>query len=340
MNLERFTAAIDRAANEAANALVPKLRETIAELVTEELRPALETLPPTGIETTELLRQAVVGLQEHTSQTEILAALLQGAERFSGRCGLLIIRGAVGVGWQAHGLENDLFKRVQVDAAKGLLEGAMHSRTMTSGSVHDFDPSFTQRFGASTDGQCVLLPLCVRDRVAAVLFADCGQGEPEQLDCSALDILIRIASLWLEVLVMRQAAAAPPPPQPVVVPPPVEVQVAPPPPPPPEPAPIPPPPPPKPAAPASMVDDELRNKARRFAKLLVEEIKLYNLPKVTEGRASKDLYKRLKDDIEKSRAAYKKRFGVYITDVDYFANELIRILADNDRSLFGADFPY
>jgi len=89
-----------------------------------------------------------------------------------------------------------------------------------------------------------------------------------------------------------------------------------------------------------MVDDELRNKARRFAKLLVEEIKLYNLPKVTEGRASKDLYKRLKDDIEKSRAAYKKRFGVYITDVDYFANELIRILADNDRSLFGADFPY
>ena len=89
-----------------------------------------------------------------------------------------------------------------------------------------------------------------------------------------------------------------------------------------------------------MVDDELRNKARRFAKLLVEEIKLYNAAKVAEGRTNRDLYKRLKDDIEKSRAAYKKRFGVYITDIDYFANELIRILADNDRSLFGSDFPY
>src|SRR5579884_822826 len=56
-------------------------------------------------------------------------------------------------------------------------------------------------------------------------------------------------------------------------------------------------------------EEEVHKKAQRFAKLLVDEIKLYNQAKVTEGRKKKDLYDRLKDDIEKSRAIYKKRYA-------------------------------
>lgn len=361
MDFSAITRTIEEATEKAIGVLLPQLRAAIVSQVTDQLRPVLETLPKNGPERTEQLRAAVASMQEHTSQTDILVALLDGAERFSGRCGLLIVRGAVGVGWQAHGLDADLFKRVQVDAARGLLESAMQSQAMTAGTIQDFDASFTQRFGASTDGNCVLIPLCVRERVAAVLYADCGAKEAESLDVYALDILIRVTSLWLEALSTRQAphpapaaAAQSPVPAPAhVEPPPAPVAAPAPPPPPPQPvaAPVPPPPPslpvpvatpapaPTPAPAESMVDDELRNKARRFAKLLVEEIKLYNQAKVNDGRANHDLYKRLKDDIDKSRAAYRKRFGQYITDVDYFTNELIRILAENDRSLFGADFP-
>jgi len=71
----------------------------------------------------------------------------------------------------------------------------------------------------------------------------------------------------------------------------------------------------------------------------VEEIKLYNQNKVAEGRARRDLYSRLRDDIEKSRAAYDKRYGESVKDVDYFTQELVRILADNDRAAMGAGFP-
>ena len=92
----------------------------------------------------------------------------------------------------------------------------------------------------------------------------------------------------------------------------------------------------QPVAPAL---DEAHDRARRFAKLLVEEIKLYNQTKVAEGRARGDLYSRLREDIEKSRAAYQKRYGESVKDVDYFTQELMRILADNNRAVMGAGFP-
>jgi hypothetical protein len=85
--------------------------------------------------------------------------------------------------------------------------------------------------------------------------------------------------------------------------------------------------------------DDVRAKAKRFAKLLVEEIQLYNQVKVAEGRSKRDLYERLRPDIEKSRAAYQKRYGEVIRDADYFAEELVRILASNDRTLLGSGFP-
>ena len=85
--------------------------------------------------------------------------------------------------------------------------------------------------------------------------------------------------------------------------------------------------------------DEAHEKARRFAKLLVEEIKLYNPSKVAEGRARGDLYSRLRNDIEKSRAAFQNRYGGSISGVDYFTQELLRILADNNPALMGAGFP-
>jgi hypothetical protein len=94
--------------------------------------------------------------------------------------------------------------------------------------------------------------------------------------------------------------------------------------------------------PATVVveEDEVHKKARRFARLLVDEIKLYNQAKVAEGKQSRDLYDRLKEDIEKSRAAYEKKFGASpAASANYFTQELIRVLADNDVSLMGGTFP-
>jgi hypothetical protein len=86
----------------------------------------------------------------------------------------------------------------------------------------------------------------------------------------------------------------------------------------------------------SAADQETHKKAKRFAKLLVDEIKLYNQAKVAEGKKKKDLYPRLKEDIDKSRQTYEKRWGSSAAaSGDYFHAELVRILADGDASLLG-----
>jgi hypothetical protein len=86
-------------------------------------------------------------------------------------------------------------------------------------------------------------------------------------------------------------------------------------------------------------DADVHRKAHRFARLLVDEIKLYNQVKVSEGRKNRDLYDRLKEDIEKSRITYQKRYGnTAAGGADYFGQELVRSLAEDDTSIIGANF--
>jgi hypothetical protein len=89
----------------------------------------------------------------------------------------------------------------------------------------------------------------------------------------------------------------------------------------------------------SAEDADTHRKAQRFARLLVDEIKLYNQAKVSEGRRNKDLYDRLKEDIEKSRGTFQKRYGNTVAaSGDYFQKEVIRSLAEDDLSVMGANF--
>jgi len=110
-------------------------------------------------------------------------------------------------------------------------------------------------------------------------------------------------------------------------------------------APPPAPPQPEPAAepvPAISPEDQEKygNEARRFARLLVSEIKLYNEDEVYNGRQSGDLYIRLKRDIDRSREMYEKRVHPGIArSADYFHEELVRILAREDAKLMGSGYP-
>jgi cell division septation protein DedD len=84
------------------------------------------------------------------------------------------------------------------------------------------------------------------------------------------------------------------------------------------------------------VDQKLHDDAKRFARLLVSEIKLYNEAQVTAGREHKDLYDRLKDDIERSRRMYQERVPENIhSTTNYFYEELVRTLANGDPTLLG-----
>lgn len=94
--------------------------------------------------------------------------------------------------------------------------------------------------------------------------------------------------------------------------------------------------------PIEVPEDErrLHNDARRFARLLVSEIKLYNEQKVAEGRERGDLYDRLREAIDRSRDMYDKRVQQPVADkFDYFHFELVSSLADGEDVRLGASYP-
>jgi hypothetical protein len=90
----------------------------------------------------------------------------------------------------------------------------------------------------------------------------------------------------------------------------------------------------------SEAEQKVHKDAKRFAKLLVSEIELYNKAKVADGRKNLDLYTRLKSDIDRSRQTFEKRFGKALSkQFDYFHEELVKTLAANDSAVLGPEYP-
>lgn len=93
----------------------------------------------------------------------------------------------------------------------------------------------------------------------------------------------------------------------------------------------------------SALPDELRQlhkKAARFARVTVQELFMYKKDEVTAGRENRDLYQRFKEEIDKSKALYDKRFEQIANhNIDYLYNELVHVLAEDDPGALG-DYPY
>ncbi|MBA3637963.1 MAG: hypothetical protein H0W53_01525 [Acidobacteria bacterium] len=82
--------------------------------------------------------------------------------------------------------------------------------------------------------------------------------------------------------------------------------------------------------------DDATATARRYARLVVSEIKLYNEGAVEEGRGRRDLLARLGPEIDRARRLFEERVPVSVPGrSEYFQQELIQTLAGGDPSLLG-----
>ena len=339
---------VEKVVAEAGEQRVEELRKDLLSKATAELEPAMggksEDAPVSA-----LLDSAIRSIQESSSQTDILRSLVDGAAHFASRAALFVVKGDIASGWQARGFDdNSGIKKLSVATNQGLVGKSMDGHSPSIGTAAEFDGNFVEQFGAPKKGNVLVVPLLVRDKTPALLYADSGGRTDGECDNAALQLLTRSAGLWLEILTLRKATAsaaataeapaieapAPPaeePPQAAAA----AASAA------PAPAPV------HHEAPAHAATDgahgadaEVHKKAKRFAKLLVDEIKLYNQTKVNEGRKHKDLYSRLKEDIEKSRASYDKRYGnTAAAGGNYFNEEVVRVLAENDEAVLGSGFP-
>jgi hypothetical protein len=369
---------------------IPDLRSELVRRVLEELPQGTGSAGGADANGSSAnLLKAIAAIQSGTTQKEILRTLLDNTVRYSGRGALFVIKAGAATGWQGRGFTkdgDDTIKDFPLNVTVGVPEQALRSRMPFSGTSSDIDSEFVAQFGAPADDRLLVLPLVLKEKVAALVYADAGSEGGGKLDSSAVELLVLATSAWLEVASLRKQAAkeeqpgdaprekvesAPPPVQSApahsdpfashapkhIAPVPEEIPV-------PPPVVVAPPPVEQPvavaqsepvisaaaaaAAPApaadpfanlSPEDADVHRKAQRFARLLVDEIKLYNQVKVSEGRKNKDLYDRLKDDIDKSRITFQKRYGnTAAGGADYFSQELVRSLAEDDISIMGANF--
>ncbi|HUK48610.1 MAG TPA: hypothetical protein VLW06_13495 [Terriglobales bacterium] len=340
------------AVTEALDRQLPSFRETIVQEVLRAVGSSVGSDNGTGVGSMASLQKAISAVQAGATQKEILRALLDNAVLYCGRAALFVVKNGAATGWQAAEFpSNDAVKDFALDVNSGLVARVLQSRTAEDAHTKDFDQQFISKFGAPANGNIALLPLLLKDKVSALIYADSGNGA--NLDSVALDVLVKATGTWLEVISQRKQAhkdgpaepemhSAPPANDPFAAHAPLhsaKAQHI------PEPAPMtaavaagsgsaaa--------AAPAlSPEEAEIHRKAQRFARLLMDEIKLYNQAKVSEGRKNRDIYDRLKEDIEKSRSTYLKRYGnTSAASANYFNQELIRSLAEDDVSLLGKNF--
>lgn len=250
------------------------------------------------------LLASIRALDAAGSLTETLDALAAAAEREVARAAVLLVKGADVRGWAHRGFDAALpeARALQIPGEDaGIFGEAIRSgaSVSTSGSRAGLPPPFV----LDTDvRQGVAVPVVVDGRVVALVYADDGGGSDPEVPSAwpeRVEVLARHASRCLEALTARQFIGG------------GARQGS--------------------ADPA--YDDE---SARRFARLLVSEIKLYHEPLVDEGRRHRDLRARLGQQITRARRLYDERVPAAIrTREDFFEQELVRTLAGGDGALLG-----
>jgi hypothetical protein len=161
--------------------------------------------------------------------------------------------------------------------------------------------------GEMADG-ALEMPIAIAGQTVAVLRAELGTGNVE-LRTQRIDVLTRYAARCLESLTAFTTARA-------LTQRPAGADAA------------------GTAAPDDEAGAEEDASARRYARLLVSEIKLYHESAVVDGRRDRDLTTRLGGEIARARVMYEQRVAPHVRlRADYFRDELVRTLANGDASL-------
>jgi hypothetical protein len=167
------------------------------------------------------------------------------------------------------------------------------------------------------------VPVTVGTDVVAILYADDGANESRPVPGGwpeAVELLARHASRCLETLTIRRAAErARTWSGPVMTAAGAADQQA-----------------SGAIAPARRYNDP--EAARRYARLLVSEMKLFNEAAIRVGRDKRDLRSRLRAEIDRARRLYEERVSPALEGRDaLFDDEIVRTLAGGNPELLGAE---
>src|SRR5204862_7836067 len=89
-----------------------------------------------------------------------------------------------------------------------ILSEVAHTRAAWSGApgANEGDHELLQKLGGEPPQRMVAIPLVARERSVAVLYADSAGLEPDAVNLEALETLVRVAGMAVELLASRRPA--------------------------------------------------------------------------------------------------------------------------------------
>jgi len=310
-----LVAGIEAAVRNALAATAPQMEQVCRDLAQNsapDVDPWLEWLGP-------LLRAK--------QPTEILVGLLAAAEAAT-EAAIFVVRGSEAVYWKGRGLAP--VAAVPIETASCFARAVATGHPISWGAGQPLCETLPPGVSAASQGG--VHPLLVRGKTIALLYWSGASGPSSELLPQRLQLLVEVTGRILESgLGAREVPAQTSPagtnaetaPEPAAEP---VTAVA---------AAVP------PLAAASASPLEAR--ARRYAKVLIEDLELYlnrdRPQEITAALEERDLYIRLRPDIEKCRLSYLEKFppasgiGIHILE-----EELVRVLCKGNAAVLGSTY--
>ena len=252
----------------------------------------------------ERILTAIQDIDAARTLGQTLESVMSHAGAITGRAAIFLINGDRLKAWNGTGIPDVDIRTVESSiGGRDLLARAIQSGKVISSSPSMPAPPFAR---LPPDRTGFAVPLMISGRAVAVLYADSG-AKPLPAGAAAIvealvrhtsaSVALRTAMRTLEILGDGQPNGAAP-------------------------------------GTGGAVDDD--QAARRFARLLVSEIKLYNEAAVRAGREQRDLRQRLRAEIDRAQRLYEERVSSDLGGRQaYFQQELVQTLADGDPALLG-----
>lgn len=261
-------------------------------------------------------------MREYASDRHWCDALLDAAEALCSRCAFFSIRGSEICFQGVRGLESEqqaaLPDLLLSDVPAFSTVAANGEVTEVRRSRAELSEGLTAMFDEAPDKAALLVPIATVERVVGILYVE----EPSAR--GALEAIATVAGVVLEnhlgtveharpSTTVRSASDA------QVVRPVMEPVVE---------------------RMALPLPGQAQLQAQRFARVRVAEM-LLRLPReVKQGRIERDLYVRLRPEIDRTREAYRRQFLEESPLLaDYVHDELVRTLAKNDAGMLGSEYP-
>jgi hypothetical protein len=261
------------------------------------------------IDASERLVDALRAIDGARSLTGIIDLLVARAAREGDRAAVLLVRGDRLRGWRFIGFDAavDAGEAVELTAE----DAGMAWDAVKTNAVVEADraqPIRAPAFAASESARdSVCVPIAIAADVVAVLYADRAEASASHIWRHRIEVLSRHAARCLEALIAFKAAR-------MLADAPGDAAIL------------------AERSDAAAAEDETA--ARRYARLLVSEIRLYHEDAVAAGRRERDLATRLGGEIARARMLYEQRVASRVRQrADYFQDELVRTLANGDPDL-------